>query len=235
MSERKPKNLDPADSDATTRGDRTRQASAARREQARKGTQELILEEARSLLASRGYANFSLREVAEHIGYSPTTIYRYFENKDALVSRILRGGFGEFNTRLNRALESETEYWPKLQAAARAYVRFALERPQHYRLMFMDRCDLFVQLTQDEGAPPVEVPKAGLHAVRDTIADGMAAGVLREGDAERWSHFFWVHLHGITALHIGHIGMSGFLGEEWVDGMVEQMDAVVGHVLVAGP
>jgi len=212
----------------STRRGRTRKASAQRREQEKKGTEALILEEARSLLVKRGYPDFSLREVAERIGYSATTIYRYFENKDDLVLRILRGAFGDFNRRLHQALASHTDPWERLSASGRAYVRFALEQPEHYRLMFMERCDLFLQVA-DEAAPPAPSPdtedfKAGLYAVRDLIAEGMASGVFRKGDAEGWSHFLWAHLHGVVALHIG---MDDAMDQRWVEGMVEQMEQVV--------
>ncbi|HCR48019.1 MAG TPA: TetR family transcriptional regulator, partial [Bacteroidetes bacterium] len=47
--------------------------------------QNMIHEEATRQLSERGYEGFSLREVAEGIGYAPTTIYRYFRDKDDLI------------------------------------------------------------------------------------------------------------------------------------------------------
>ncbi len=212
----------------STRSGRTREASAQRRERERKDTEALILEEARALLVKRGYPDFSLREVAERIGYSATTIYRYFENKDDLVLRILRGAFGDFNRALHEALSSHSDPWERLSASGRAYARFALERPEHYRLMFMERCDLFLQLADEAGVPEpsphTEDFKAGLYAVRDLLAEGMASGVFRKGDADRWSHFLWAHLHGVMALHIG---MEHAMDRQWVEGMVVQMEQVI--------
>lgn len=222
----------------STRRGRTREASAQRRERERKSTEALILEEARHLLVERGYPDFSLREVAERIGYSATTIYRYFENRDDLVLRILRGVFGDFNRALYEALAGHSDPWERLFASGRAYARFALERPEHYRLMFMERCDLFLKVADEAGPPAAPDPdtedfKAGLYAVRDVIAEGMSSGVFREGDAEGWSHFLWAHLHGIVALHIG---MDDAMDQAWVEGMVVQMERVVRSALepVAG-
>ncbi len=44
-----------------------------------------ILEAAREVFSSDGYGNFSLRKLARKIGYSPTTIYLYFKDKDDLL------------------------------------------------------------------------------------------------------------------------------------------------------
>lgn len=68
-----------------TRVERTRQASRHRREQEKEELQQLILKAAGELFLEQGYDRFSLRQVAERIGYSATTIYLYFEDKDDLL------------------------------------------------------------------------------------------------------------------------------------------------------
>ncbi len=47
-----------------------------------------ILDAARSLFVSEGYANFSMRKLAEKTEYSPTTINLYFKDKDDLLSEF---------------------------------------------------------------------------------------------------------------------------------------------------
>jgi AcrR family transcriptional regulator len=44
-----------------------------------------ILDAAREVFSVDGYGNFSMRKLARRIGYSPTTIYLYFRDKDELL------------------------------------------------------------------------------------------------------------------------------------------------------
>jgi AcrR family transcriptional regulator len=76
-----------------TRAARLKQAIAQRREQQRENLRRTILTAAGELCLAHGYEGFSLRQVAERIGYSATTIYRYFANKDDLLFAIVYEGF----------------------------------------------------------------------------------------------------------------------------------------------
>jgi AcrR family transcriptional regulator len=54
-----------------------------------------ILEAARTLLEERGYADFSLSEVARRAHASKPTLYRRWPNKAALIFELYRTGHGE--------------------------------------------------------------------------------------------------------------------------------------------
>ena len=49
------------------------------------------------LFLKHGYEGFSLRQVAEQIGYSPGTIYLYFDNKDDLLRALADEGLSPFS------------------------------------------------------------------------------------------------------------------------------------------
>jgi AcrR family transcriptional regulator len=46
---------------------------------------ELILDAARALFVTKGIEAVTMREIAKKIGYSPTTIYLYFKDKETLI------------------------------------------------------------------------------------------------------------------------------------------------------
>ena len=71
-----------------TRSQRIRSASAERRARQKAELRRVILDAATTLFEEHGYENFSLRQVAESIGYSATTIYLHFEDKDDLALAI---------------------------------------------------------------------------------------------------------------------------------------------------
>src|SRR5262245_14902244 len=121
----------------TTQAHRVREASRARREQEKEGLRRVILNEAGELFLDQGYEGFSMRRVAERIGYSATTIYRYYEDKDDLLFAVVNEGFSEFARQLTEAAEGVSNPLKRLEALGHAYVRFGLNNQVYYQMMFM--------------------------------------------------------------------------------------------------
>src|SRR5215204_1082920 len=127
-------------SEAVSLRRRVRASSRRRRDDERVSVRKLIFSAAEALLLEGGYEGFSLRQVAERIGYTPTTIYRYFPDRDTLVFALTDEGFREFGARLAEAARVADPV-EAVGALGRAYVRFGIEHPVYYRLMFMQRPD----------------------------------------------------------------------------------------------
>ena len=64
-----------------------------RRDRQRGELRSLIMDTARTLFASEGYEAVSMRRIADAIEYSPTAIYVYFKDKDALIRELCRADF----------------------------------------------------------------------------------------------------------------------------------------------
>src|SRR5258707_15357238 len=127
------------------RAERLRTAMRQRQEQEKQELRQTILRAAAGLFLEQGYERFSLRQVAERVGYSPTTIYLYFRNKDDLLFTVVDEGFVRFGQQLAAAAESQEDPWERIIALGRAYVTFALQNPVYYQLMFMQRTDFLTQ------------------------------------------------------------------------------------------
>ena len=181
-----------------TRDERVRRASQARREQNKADLREQILAAAGEVFLERGYEQFSMRQVAERIGYSATTIYNYFENKDDLLFAVVDQGFERFSADLQAAAESETDPRDKLDAIGEAYVRFGLENPMYYELMFMRKTEFLLARRKGESQPRI----AAFLALQQAIQEAVEAGVLPPGDVLDYSAFFWANVHGIVSMTI---------------------------------
>jgi AcrR family transcriptional regulator len=179
-----------------TQAERVRHASRERREQQKEDVRRTILREAGELFLEHGYEGFSMRRVAERIGYSATTIYRYYEDKDDLLIAVVHEGFVEFARRLAEAAESASGPRARLEALGRAYIKFGLESPVYYQMMFMQRADLFFEKRSEQTVPMIASFDALQHAVRET----MDAGLMKRGDVEVYSLVIWSVVHGITSL-----------------------------------
>ncbi|MFC6937680.1 TetR/AcrR family transcriptional regulator [Actinomadura yumaensis] len=98
------------------------------------------LQAARELLEEDGSAALSLRAVARRAGVSATAPYRHYADRDALVSAVAAQGYRELAEHLAAAHPSP-ESPEDLAAVAVAYVRFALDHPALFRVMFAEPCD----------------------------------------------------------------------------------------------
>jgi hypothetical protein len=78
---------------------------------------------------------------------------------------------------------------------ARAYARFGLENPNHYRFMFMTP-----HLKEDQRPSPAGEQAYSL--VHRTVEEAIAAGRFRTIDAHAAAQTLWSSLHGVVALLI---------------------------------
>ena len=157
-----------------------------------------ILDAAAELFASKGYEGFSLRQVAEAVGYSPPTIYLYFTDKDDLLFQVAIEGFRDFGERLQAAYEGGATAPERIRALGRAYVRFGLERPVHYRLMFMQRGEFLERPAPTGSASVIDA----FDVLRRAVEEGLAAGELRGQNADILIRFLWASVHGLVALSL---------------------------------
>lgn len=181
-----------------TRGERIRTASRHRREQEKEELRQTILKAAGALFLEQGYDGFSMRHLAESIGYSPATLYLYFRDKDDLLFTVVDEGFKHFGDQLARAAASTNDPRMRLDALGQAYVSFGLRHPVYYQLMFMRRVDFLTQPRAGEQQPRLEA----FRVLQDAVQAAMDAGVMQPGDAQSCSDALWAMMHGIVALAI---------------------------------
>jgi AcrR family transcriptional regulator len=154
------------------------------------------------LIEEGGVDAFSLREAARELGVSANAAYRHFDDKCALMSSVAAHGFGELALQMLRAIERATADCVKgppsierFKAVGRAYVEFALDHPEIFRLMFgvhgTERRRLYAL---DDGTDtPWTLLGKSLDAL---VADGVLTADRRPG-AELKA---WTVVHGFASL-----------------------------------
>jgi AcrR family transcriptional regulator len=122
-----------------------------------------------------GYENLSLRELAESVGVSRAAPYRHFADRRALLAAVAADGFDGLTAIYRTAIANGKTPQARLAAAGRAYLAFAADRPQLFRLMFVS--DLLGQST----APPdtALIKSAGEAYV---VFEGLVAATLDHPD-----------------------------------------------------
>ncbi len=179
-----------------TKSERIKVASAARREQQKGDLQSTILEAATHLFEENGYENFSLRQVALAIGYTPTTIYLYFKDKDDLLLHVAYDGFRLFGESLENAYATKPEPSERLDAVGWAYFDFAMSHPIHYQLMFMQRAEFLA--CKPEGYESTMDNSFGI--LERIVQEGIDSGLITPGDVRTYSALIWASVHGVVSL-----------------------------------
>jgi AcrR family transcriptional regulator len=169
-----------------------------RQKEQKEALRSLILRTAGDLFVELGYNGFSMRKLAERIGYSPATLYLYFRDKDHLLFLVVDDAFSRFKRQLEDVAGSSEAAWERLGRLGEAYVRFGLENPAYYQLMFMWRIDYLTEARNGKEIPRVQAFEVLLHTVRDAIEQG----AIQEGVPETTSDMLWAMMHGIVSLSI---------------------------------
>ena len=78
----------------------------------------------------------SLRSVAARAGVAATSVYLHFADIDALKAALAQRCFAEFAAARDQAAAGAADPAATLIAGCQAYVRYALDHPGQYRLMF---------------------------------------------------------------------------------------------------
>lgn len=173
----------------------------SRREQTRLAVRQRIMEEGRQLFAQKGYEAATMRDVAKATEYTPSALYYHFKDKAALMQAICSEDFLELSTRFQGALTSPDPL-ENIKRIGLAYARFALEHPNHYRLMFMTPHPHELS-AEDElrKGDPNEDAYAGLHHL---VTLALEQGLLRPelNDAHLVAQTYWAGIHGMVALEL---------------------------------
>ncbi len=155
-----------------------------------------ILDATRHLLVAEGYTSLSMRKIARAIGCSPTAIYLYFQNKDALVHTLIYESFGLLYEELREEAARHDDPVARLEALWRRYVAFGLRNPEYYEIMFM------LHPERMERYPPEKYRRArrGLELSIQTLEEGRRMGLFAIEDPRVTASAAWAALHGAVAL-----------------------------------
>ena len=93
-----------------------------------------IAQIAKRLFQDEGYAKISMRRIASEMGCSPMTLYKYYDAKVDILRTLWTNVFIELFDQLDAATLPSDD---KLQSLGLAYVRYWLDHPDYYRLVFI--------------------------------------------------------------------------------------------------
>ena len=166
-------------------------------------TKQSILDAARTIIAEEGPAALSMRALADRIDYSAAGLYEYFGSKEEIIAAVCDEGQKYLYDAMN-AVDPNLPPVEQLHEIGLAYVRFALEHPDYFLLMFT------VAPAPNMADAPAEAVREAMHGegsayglLVQAIQRNIAAGVfpVRPGfGLDEMAYAAWTLVHGIAML-----------------------------------
>ena len=139
----------------------------------------------------------SIRAVAQAVGVTAPSIYLHFADKDELLIAVCELQFRQFHDFVEAAVADIADPVMQLTERGRAYVKFGIEHPEHYRILFMNKTAAAMSESGD-----LMANVSGFEKLLANVEACMAAGSLRPDDPLLVATGLWALVHGITSLAI---------------------------------
>ncbi len=173
---------------------------------------QALIEAAQELLTKDQNDGFSLREVAAHAGVSHNAPYNHFADKRELLTAVAATGYEALRERLLAATAHIDNPEAALVQSGIAYVRFGVENPSLFRLMFGSKLSTIKQ----DSTSTLALASSGARGVLgQIIRRGVQAGVfVPSSRGPKGQQVLvlaaWSMVHGLTTLAIdGALGGTG--------------------------
>jgi AcrR family transcriptional regulator len=183
---------------------------------------QALLDAARALLAEGGPAALTLRAAARDAGVSQTAPYRHFASREDMLAAVAEDGFRRLHARMVDAVASQRGK-RALQQLAIEYVRFALDQPAEYRIMFGREAAALEQTVT--GAALAASSAAVMDLLQGGIEEMQRAGVIRAGDSATMALAAWSLVHGLVMLTLD--GQGARTRSRPVDSLVRDVTSLL--------
>jgi AcrR family transcriptional regulator len=161
----------------------------------------LIIDAARELFVTLGYESVTMREIAKRIGYSATSIYLHFEDKESLLLAVCDTDMLALAASLQEIMQI-TDPVERMKVLGLGYAEFALTHPNQYRMLFMtprEPCDPEISTVKQNSAE-----QDAYFQLKTVVGDVYLAGKFKPEykDPELIAQTIWAGMHGVCSLQI---------------------------------
>ena len=164
----------------------------------------MALDAAETLITQEGLAGFSMRKVAQAIGYTVGNLYLLFANQDDLLALVSERTADAMYARLRSAVARADTPLERVQAIAAAYISFAQKNLPRWRLLF------------EHQLPPELYPHPGLEERQRALFAFVESHLapllpqLKPAELHAAATTLWSSVHGLCVLAVtGKLRWSG--------------------------
>lgn len=159
-------------------------------------SRESILTKARQLYVSKGYDNVTMHSVSKELGYTHGALYYHYGGKAELFRAIIEEDFKLLLKRQKEILqEPGTSEMALLQSLMLDFVRFGLDHPHQYEIMFMLRQPELRHYSQVKHQQCLELFSAAVQRV-------LKGSKPMDGEQPNLASSMFMSIHGFISHHI---------------------------------
>src|ERR1700687_6179210 len=137
---------------------------------------EEIVRAALELIAEHGFHGAPMAMIAEQAGVGAGTIYRYFENKDVLITGLYREVEEKLYAVLLEGYATEKPFRERFLHLGTALLRYFMENPLHFRYLEQFHISPYgVAFRRDK----ISGKKGGCYVFRELFEDGVSQQVMK--------------------------------------------------------
>ena len=189
-------------------------SGSTRQERRHQETRDEIVRAARGIVIESGAQDLSLREIARRTDFTPSALYRYFENgRQDILLEIARGSLTVLEGHLRRvptALPPDE----RIIEMGVVYLQFARTHAQEIALIF-DSLSAIGPLDDDTSDTDLLAPTGVFQLLADALREGVEQGifVIADGDQLLVMHGAWSYVHGLAVVERMHVQHGCLFGD----------------------
>lgn len=170
-----------------------------RKERDKEEMRRKIMDASRQLFLEQGFEKTSIRNIADAIEYSPATIYLYYKDKNELLFALHEEAFVKLMQELSVVMKVQDPF-ERLVEMGRQYIKFAVENPELYDLMFIMIAPMETLACRDE------IWEDGMKSfclLQTVVEHCIEGGYFKSDiDVETASLTIWAYMHGLVTLYL---------------------------------
>lgn len=156
-----------------------------------------ILQAAERIFIAEGYEGATIRKIADEVGVSSTALYMHFPDKSCILAEICDRTIRLLLERNREIAAKPIDAVVRVRMMLEAYMRWGLEHPNAYQLVYSQQRPLSADLWPDD---TVDLSKQCYETFSGVVREIAASGRLRTGTADSAAQAFWMSCHGVVAM-----------------------------------
>ena len=176
-----------------------------------------ILEAAERIFVAHGYEAATIRKIADEVGVSSTALYMHFADKDQILLEICTGAMEDLLVSNRQISAMPIDAVTRVRMMLEAYITFALQHPNAYRLVFCGSADMDSLRRQHAS---MQLGTECLDRFASVVREVAAQGRLR-GDPRTVHQVLWTACHGLVTLMLTKPDLDWAPPQELTDVMLD--------------
>lgn len=161
-------------------------------------TRQGIISAAREIIRSEGVDALSMRTLAKKVDYSPSALYKYFNNKEEIIEALRQEGWSQMESLFRHRVNPNHSATDTLVEASLSYLELGERYSELYQLMFNSTVNAPSDLKQVESDPKFIVL---MDMIRKSVDSG-DFNLPAEMTLLEYRYLAWFVLHGICMLKL---------------------------------